>query len=114
MIYPKKIKAKESNRLIKLLLITSILMAIMIKIINIITTPNIPWAELTIAGIIYTWITVIYSIRRNINIAGHVLLQTILVSIFTVYIDYEFGFKGWSINIAIPLSSSLLITLPTA
>ena len=44
-----------------------------------------------------------YSIKRNNNIAGHVLLQTIIISMVTLYIDGRIGFKGWSISIAIPI-----------
>lgn len=81
----------------------SFLMAIILILINKLTTPNIPWAMLANAGIVYTWITVLYSINKNINIAGHVLLQTIAISLLVVFIDYELGFKAWSINIAIPI-----------
>ncbi len=75
----------------------------MLLAINKITTPRIPWAALTNAGILYVWIIVIYSIKKNINIAGHVLLQTFAISILTAYIDYKIGWKAWSINIAIPI-----------
>ena len=72
-------------------------------LINKLTTPNIPWAALANGGIVYIWITVIYSIKKNTNIAGHVLIQTLAISLLTVFIDYKLGFKGWSIEIAIPI-----------
>ena len=49
------------------------------------------------------WIIVIYSIKKNTNIAGYVLLQTFAISLLTAYIDYKIGWKAWSINIAIPI-----------
>ncbi len=103
MIYPQKIKAKKSDKTIKVLISVSIGIAIILVLINKLTTPNIPWAALANAGILYSWITVMYSIRKNVNIAGHVLLQTITLCALIVYIDYKLGFKGWSINIAIPI-----------
>ena len=103
MIYPKKIKAKKSEKIIKILFITSIFIAIMLLTINNLTTPKIPWATLSIAGIIYIWVTVIYAINKNTNIAGHVLLQTIALSLLIVFIDYKLGFTKWSINIAVPI-----------
>ena len=54
-------------------------------------------------GIIYAWVTVIYSMNRNTNIAGHILVQAIAISLITLYIDYRLGFKGWSIDISIPI-----------
>ena len=103
MIYPQKLSSKKGNKLINILLISSILLAFILIIINRLTTPSIPWAALTNCGIIYVWITVLYSIKKRINIAGHVLLQTIIISAVLLYIDKELGFKGWSIHIAIPI-----------
>jgi len=103
MIYPQKLNSKKSDMLLKLLILLSVLIAFLLLVINRLTTPRIPWAALANGGIVYIWITVFYSIRKKINIAGHVLLQTITISSLTVFIDYELGFKGWSINIAIPI-----------
>ena len=103
MIYPQKIKAKKSDKMIKILIGVSVLIALILVTINKLTTPRIPWAALANAGILYSWVTVIYSIRKNVNIAGHVLIQTIALSMLTVYIDYKLGMKGWSMNIAIPI-----------
>ncbi len=103
MIYPQKIKAKKSDKIIKILLLSSLGVALLLWGINRVTTPNLPWAALANAGIVYTWITVMYSIRKNMNIAGHVLIQIIAISILTVFIDIQLGFRGWSIDIAIPI-----------
>lgn len=103
MIYPQKLNSKKSDKIIKILALISIGIAIILLVINKITTPGVPWAALSNCGIIYCWITVIYSVRNNTNIAGHVLIQTIALSALTIYIDYKIGFKGWSLDIAIPI-----------
>lgn len=103
MIYPEKVKAKKSDKIIKIVMSLSIVIAFLLLLINKLTTPHIPWAALTNAGILYSWVIVIYSIKKNVNIAGHVLLQLIALSALTVYIDFLFGKKGWSVNIAIPI-----------
>jgi len=103
MIYPKKISVKNSERILYLCLAISIAVAIILITINRLTTPEIPWAALANCGIIYIWITTIYCIKKNTNIAGHVLLQTIVISIATLFIDYRLGFNGWSFDIAIPI-----------
>ena len=103
MIYPKKIKAKKTDIIIKIFICISIAIAVLFLIINKYIFPSIPWAALTNAGIIYIWVTVIYSIKRNTNIAGYVLIQAIAISALTAYIDYKLGWKAWSINIAFPI-----------
>lgn len=103
MIYPKKLSSKKKDLIFKILLISSIILALILLLINKLTTPEIPWAALANAGIIYVWITVFYSIKKNINIAGHVLIQAIAISLLTVFIDYKLGFEKWSINISVPI-----------
>lgn len=103
MIYPQKLNSKKSDRILKVAILISVLVAFLLVVINRLTNPQIPWAALANGGIVYIWITVFYSIRKNINIAGHVLLQTVAISALTVFMDYELGFKGWSINMAIPI-----------
>ena len=103
MIYPKKLSSKKKDLIFKIFLISSFIVGLLLVLINKITTPATPWAALANAGIIYVWITVFYSIKKNINIAGHVLIQAIAISLLTVFIDYKLGFKKWSINIAVPI-----------
>ena len=103
MIYPKKLSSKKGDKILKILMMSSIILAILLIFINRITTPNIGWAAFINCGIVYVWITVIYSIKKSKNIAGHVLIQTIAMSIITLYIDYKLGFIGWAIYIAIPI-----------
>lgn len=117
MIYPQKISSKKTDLLINLLLIFSIIIALVLLLINKLTTPNIHWAGIANAGIVYIWIIVIYSIKRRNNIAGHVLIQIILVSILTIYIDIETGFKGWSIYFANPIilfAANIIMLILTA
>lgn len=107
MIYPKKLNNKDGEVLLKIFLITSIILAAILILINELTSPMVPWSGFVCCGIVYIWITVIYCIKRNTNIAGHVLLQMIIMSIVVLYIDDRIGFYGWSIGIAIPI---ILIT----
>ena len=103
MIYPQKLSSKKGDKLINIFLISSVIVAFSLVFINRLTSPSIPWSALANSGIIYIWITVMYTIRKGTNIAGHVLIQTIAISAVILYIDQRLGFKGWSVNIAIPI-----------
>lgn len=119
MIYPQKLNSKKGEAIFKILLFNSIALGIILVLINKLTTPKIHWAALANCGIIYAWITVIYSIRKGTNIAGHVFLQTIIISAVVLYIDDRLGFRGWSINIAVPIilmianATMLILTIIT-
>ena len=103
MLYPQKINAKKSDFIIKVAILISIIVGLLLVIINRYATPGIKWAGYCNAGIIYVWITVLYSLRRNVNIASHLFIQMLAISALCVYFDIRMGFQAWSINFAIPM-----------
>lgn len=103
MLYPNIINIKKSHKTIKILLSISIVIILICFFINKLFTPQIKWSFLVTLGIIYTWITVMYSIKTSLNIASHVLLQTIIGLILTFLVDEIIGYRGWSINIGMPI-----------
>lgn len=103
MLYPNIVNIKKSHIAIKILLILSILAILVCVLVNEIITPQIKWSFLVILGIVYAWVTSLYSIRKNVNIASHVFLQTIAALILIFLIDEIIGYRGWSINIGMPI-----------
>lgn len=103
MIYPEKLNSRKNDKIVKVFITISIVLGLLLVLINHLTVPNVPWAAVSNAGIIYVWIVVYYATHRNTNIAGHVLLQTIALSILSIFIDYKFGMAGWAFNIIIPI-----------
>ena len=84
--------------------IISFVIGITSLIVNHFVTQHFKWSLLVIVGVIYTWITVMNSIKKNVNIASRVMLQVILIDILCVVLDWIIGYKGWSFTIAIPIS----------
>ena len=103
MIYPQKLNSRDGDIILKIAIVVSVVLGVVLFVINKATTPQIHWSAIANCGIIYAWITVIYSVKRNVNVAGHVLLQIIIVSMALLYIDERIGFIGWSVNMGIPI-----------
>lgn len=103
MLYPEILNIRKSNFLIRVMLIISILVSGLLVLSNLIFASKFPWSILCIIGIVYLWVTTIYSIQRNVNIAGHVMIQMIIISLLTLAIDIVIGYSGWSVKIAIPI-----------
>ena len=103
MLYPKKINARKTDLIIKIAIFISFLVGVGLVIINRFATPNIRWAGYCNAAIIYVWVTVLYALNRNVNMASHLFIQMVALSALCVYFDIRLGFEAWSINIAIPL-----------
>ncbi len=103
MLYPNIMNIKKSNFARKILTGISIVIIFVCVLINELVTPQLKWSFLVVIGILYAWITTLYSIRKNVNIASHVWVQTIVMLVFLYLIDKIVGYKGWSINIGMPI-----------
>ncbi len=102
-LYPKVRNVKKANLARIIMVIISIVIILATIIVNLCTSTRYLWCLIVIAGIIYAWITVMYSIHRNVNIGSSVTLQFIIISLLSIVIDLIFDHKGWAVNIAIPI-----------
>lgn len=103
MLYPKIRDIEKSNKFLKILFILSIIVSVLCMAINYAITEKFGWSIVFIASIIYLWVNVKHFIISNVNIASHIMMQTISLSIFVIIIDFVFGKIGWSFMIAIPI-----------
>lgn len=103
MIYPKKLNSKKVDLFLGILSISLIIVSIILLIINKLVTPNIWWSHICIISFLYIYLTCRYSMTKSYNVAGHVTLQTILIAILVMFIDYRLGYQGWSVNISLPI-----------
>lgn len=103
MLYPKILNIEKGKIIKKILLLVSVIISIILVLINFCIDSTNKWSLLCIVGIIYVWFTTLYSLKRNVNIASHVMIQMICITALTLAIDYILGYEGWSITLAIPI-----------
>lgn len=103
-LYPKISNIKKKNKVISIIGAISIFIGLVSLIINYFVTKEFKWSLLVIAGIVYAWLTVLNSIKKNINIASSVMIQIILIDILCLFLDWVIGYIGWAFRIAIPIS----------
>ena len=103
MLYPKLNNVKRNNIILIISIAISIILIDVLLLINVLVDKTNHWSLLCVAGILYVYGTIIYTKKRNINIASNVFVQCLLVSLLIIAIDYFIGFSGWSLNISIPI-----------
>ena len=103
MLYPN-VKKKSTNLFQNIMTLSVVIIDLICIVINKLTTPNFMWAYIVCVSLLYVLFTTIYSIKKHVNIASHVLAQVIAISVLTTIIDKIIGFKGWSIILAVPIS----------
>lgn len=77
-------------------------LAAILGVVNIATYSGFWWSGIAIASIFYTALTVRYSIMRHANLGSKIMIQTLGAQALLVVIDHLTGYRGWSVNYAIP------------
>ena len=103
MLYPKLNHVKRNNIILIISIAISIILIDVLLLINVLVDKTNHWSLLCVAGILYVYGTIIYTKKRNINMASNVFVQCLLVSLLIIAIDYFIGFSGWSLNVSIPI-----------
>ncbi|MDO5417618.1 MAG: DUF6320 domain-containing protein [Lachnospiraceae bacterium] len=76
--------------------------ALVLAVVNAVTYSGFWWAGIAVPGILYTILTLNYSILKHANLGKSVMTQTIGLQILVVMIDWALGFRGWSLNYGVP------------
>lgn len=61
--------------------------------------------EYILFGLFITWTLGIIFVRKQRNLAKVITYYLLLISLATIYFDYLFGWRGWSITFVVPIIS---------
>lgn len=95
---------------IKLVVFLSVLVESALILINYLTYNGVKWSLITGVVLAYLCFTVIYSFQRYSGYRRKIMWQTVGIMILAILIDIILGFRGWSVEFAIP-SAVLAIDL---
>lgn len=59
--------------------------------------------EFVLFGLMITWVMVLVLIRKRRNIVKGIVYILVIFSLMSVYLDYIFGWLGWSLTFVIPI-----------
>lgn len=101
--YPPASGRKGYHFAKRLLLFLSVMTAVVCVVVNILATPNFWWCLFVVTALAYLWAVIPHALRRGGNGGGKALMQVVCGSALAVVLDWEIGWRGWSINFAVPI-----------
>lgn len=102
-MYPEiEFDVHKYHIIIRVFLFFSILVGIVLMTINYLTYTSTVWSIIPVGVIIYFILTIKYSIQNNANFAAKILVQTLGAILLVVLIDIVIGYRGWSVDYAVP------------
>ena len=102
-IFPDIPRAYESHLAIRILVFISFTAVVASVTIQKIFPAAGNWPIFVIFGLISMWIGLIVVVRKGHNIPKTIIWQVAVVSLLSVFWDWQTGWKGWSLDYLIPI-----------
>lgn len=103
--YPPQTEAKNYHFVRRLLLFLTAVICVACTIVNLLCAPTHWWWPYVITAFGYLWLSVPHMARRGGNGGGKTLMQVVCLSALTSLLDFEIGWRGWSVDFAFPVIS---------
>ncbi|HHW24298.1 MAG TPA: hypothetical protein GXX22_02445 [Clostridiales bacterium] len=101
---PTRSVYRQFERLFRWLLFATVSAAIICVAVNLMLPWTGAWSLFALLGLGCFWVIVHLSIRRKSGIARYIANQAAVISAFCVIWDFVTGWRGWSIDYALPIA----------
>ena len=109
----KREEKETGKRIFQIFSFLCIVLAVSSCMINYILDKKISYAGFVTVGCFCTWLVVTVGYKKRRNLLKNSMWQLVIVSIIAVLWDYWTGFRGWSVDLLIPLASmAVLCSVP--
>lgn len=110
-MYPNvRIMARKLMLLSRIYLFGAILLEVLLVYINAVSDSKTWWSVITALGFVYVYMLIRFAILGKSGYKGKVIVLTLIAVLIAVASDFVSGYRGWSVNYALP-ASVLLVDL---
>lgn len=102
-VYPVIPPAYERHMAIRILVFISIVAIVISYIIYKLFPTSVNWPMLVLFGIISMWLSITDALRKRYNITKSIMWQVNIMSLLSFFWDWRTGWRGWSLDYAIPI-----------
>lgn len=102
-VYPEILPIFQRHMAIRIMVFISIVTIVASFTIYIIFPTDINWPMLLLFGILSAWLILVLAIRKRYNITKNIMWQVTVISLLSLFWDWETGWRGWSLEYVIPI-----------
>jgi len=105
----KREEKETGKKIFQIFSFLCIVIAVSSCMLNYILNKKISYAGFITAGCFCTWLVVTVGYKKRRNLLKNSMWQLVIVSIIAILWDYWTGFRGWSVDLLIPLASMVVL-----
>lgn len=102
-IYPVIRPSFERHFVIRILVFISIVAIVASYVVYEMLPTSINWPMFVIFGLLSMWLSLSEVLRKRNNITKSIMWQVLIVSLLTILWDWRIGWRGWSLDYAVPM-----------
>lgn len=101
-LFPEIPPSFESHLGIKIMIFISIATIVTSFVVDIIFPSTINWPLLLVFGLISIWLGLYIILKKQYNIHKKIIWQVIVISLLSLFWDWNTGWRAWSLTYIIP------------
>lgn len=103
-MYPNvRVMARKLMLISRIYLFSAIIAEVLLVYINVVTDSEIWWSAITGLSLLYVYMLIRFAILGKSGYQSKVTLLSLIAVLMLVAIDFLYGYRGWSINYALPV-----------
>ena len=108
-MYPNVwVRSRLMMRISKIYLFCAILLEALLVYINVVTESEIWWCSITGLSLLYGYVVIRFAILGKSGYRMKTILLTLIAILMVIAIDFVVGYRGWSVNYALPAGILLI------
>lgn len=116
-MYPNvRIMVRKMMLISRIYLFCAIILEVLLVYINVVTESKTWWSVITGLAFVYVYMLIRFAILGKSGYKGKVLVLTLMAVLTAVAADFVSGYRGWSVNYALPagilfIDSAILLVM---
>jgi hypothetical protein len=102
-LFPEIPPYYENHLALRIMIFISLTTVVASFVIRMIFPTSVNWPIFVLFGLISAWLSLIVIIQKRHNIPKTIIWQVAIVTLLSVFWDWETGWRGWSLAYLIPI-----------
>lgn len=109
--FPEVPSYLKSHMKLKVLIFISIVLVVLSFTIYFIYPVELNWPIFILLGLGSIWIDMIFLVQKRFHIPKKIVWQVAIISLLSIFWDWNTGWRGWSLNYVIPILCIIALIL---
>lgn len=103
-MYPNvRVMARKMMLISRVYLVCAMILEVLLVYINVVTDSEIWWSAISGLSFVYVYMLIRFAILGKSGYQSKVTLLSLIAVLMLVAVDFLYGYRGWSINYALPV-----------